>query len=405
MARSIRLALVLAPVLASPALATTWTVDDDGPAQFTTIDDAHAAAQPGDVILVAPGTYPAFHLTKRIAVLGPALGTKPTVLGTSSVQGAPAFTLAGLSLQQLQISDVAGRARIDECTLTSASGEHVVSVTNCAQLVVMRTTISGNSPGFYDLGSSAAFRATASTIELVGCSVAGGGGAGGAGWDGQSGLSFDQCEVWVTRTSAWGGNGGAGGLFGSSGGKGGYGLRAANSTVRVRGFDNDVLHGGVNYSGGGSNGGLAAQGGAQVVVSGIPTPTLASPSFGQLTVLATPSPTLELLGDDGPGDSRRLQLRGPVGAVAFVGLSAAPALFALPGIEGALWIDPLELISTFAMTTQGQGQVVSKPFQVPPLVGLEGLALGFQAVFPALPGEFVPQDWFLSNSAELVLRF
>lgn len=42
------------PVKAEP---TTWTVDDDGPADFSKIQDAINAANPGDTIYVNSGTY------------------------------------------------------------------------------------------------------------------------------------------------------------------------------------------------------------------------------------------------------------------------------------------------------------------------------------------------------------
>ena len=43
--------------LTSTALAETWTVDDDGPADFQSISSAVYAASDGDEIIVAPGTY------------------------------------------------------------------------------------------------------------------------------------------------------------------------------------------------------------------------------------------------------------------------------------------------------------------------------------------------------------
>ena len=55
--RSVAVPALLALALASPVLADTWTVDDDGPADFSTIQAAIDAAQSGDVILVAPGSY------------------------------------------------------------------------------------------------------------------------------------------------------------------------------------------------------------------------------------------------------------------------------------------------------------------------------------------------------------
>lgn len=44
-------------LVAIPCPATTWTVDDDGPADFASIQEAINAAWHGDIILVQPGTY------------------------------------------------------------------------------------------------------------------------------------------------------------------------------------------------------------------------------------------------------------------------------------------------------------------------------------------------------------
>ena len=49
--------LLISMFLTSTALADTWTVDDDGAADFSTIQEALEAATTGDTIKVFPGIY------------------------------------------------------------------------------------------------------------------------------------------------------------------------------------------------------------------------------------------------------------------------------------------------------------------------------------------------------------
>ena len=55
-------------IIASSAIAETWTVDDDGPADFDNIQAAVDAASDGDEILVEPGIYTGTHKAHVILI-------------------------------------------------------------------------------------------------------------------------------------------------------------------------------------------------------------------------------------------------------------------------------------------------------------------------------------------------
>lgn len=404
MSRSFRLAVVLAPALALPAFATTWTVDDDGPAQFTTVDAAQAAAQFGDVILVAPGTYPAFHLTKSLKVLGPASGPQPHFTGTSTVVGPTLFTLAGLSLEVLQVSNVSGRGVIDDCSMQANNQAAVLKIANCASLSVTRCAATGTLNGYG--GYEATVEATDSWLEWSDCVAIGGNAYNGdAAW-GQSGMALHNCIAWITGSSASGGGGGGGGLCGSCSGNGGDALDLDWSSVRIRGSSKDALQPGGAPFGSGSDGvGLRAREGTTVAWSGIATPTISGYLSSVVVHPAIASPAMVIGGSDLPGEARRVLVRGPQGAPAVLAMSAGAGMAGFPGFEGVLWVSSTVLISTFGMTLQGQEQPTVKSFTLPPLAGLEGVTVWFQALYPTLPGEFNASSMLLGNASEIVLRY
>ena len=49
--------IVLVLIISGSCIAETWTVDDDGKADFNNIQDAFDNANDGDEIVVMPGTY------------------------------------------------------------------------------------------------------------------------------------------------------------------------------------------------------------------------------------------------------------------------------------------------------------------------------------------------------------
>jgi parallel beta-helix repeat protein len=84
----------------------TWIVDDDGPADFHTIQEAINAANPGDTILVAPGVYhdQSVVVNKTITIIGEH-GSGPVFDGGGSGQifmsllpGASGTVIQGLAI-------------------------------------------------------------------------------------------------------------------------------------------------------------------------------------------------------------------------------------------------------------------------------------------------------------------
>jgi pectin methylesterase-like acyl-CoA thioesterase len=66
-------AALISLFITSTALATTWTVDDDGKADFDNIQAAVDAASDGDEIIVMPGTYTSTQDEHVVNMLGKAL--------------------------------------------------------------------------------------------------------------------------------------------------------------------------------------------------------------------------------------------------------------------------------------------------------------------------------------------
>src|SRR5262245_16801800 len=106
--------LLLAALALAPDIIT---VDDDGPAQFASIDDAVHAALPGDVSLVPGATDGPFRLDRDLSVLVPGSGPRPHVSGFTTVLDVDSVTLAGLDFANLWLSKVHGRGVIDDCTM------------------------------------------------------------------------------------------------------------------------------------------------------------------------------------------------------------------------------------------------------------------------------------------------
>ncbi len=149
-------ACVIVLGLAGSSLADTWTVDDDGPADFDNIQSAIILASPGDTVLVAPGTYTRLFLNNYVIDL---MGKPISVRAT----GSPGKTILdgeGLCLNVVQCStgEIAN-TRIEGFTITGGSSSGILINEGSNGSVpswptIIGCTISGNPQGAKVLGTS-----------------------------------------------------------------------------------------------------------------------------------------------------------------------------------------------------------------------------------------------------------
>jgi hypothetical protein len=365
--------------LASAAHAGVIVVDDSGGpgVGFTSIADAVATAQEGDVVLVHTGIYSPFTVDAKSLVVTSAPGAFVAILGRIRVTGltpGQAVVLRGLltgdptlSHEGLVVEHCAGAVWVEACRLMAAgSNTPGIRVTHAAAVTLVRCQSTG-AQGTTVLGDGGpGLHAEGSTIAVLGGSFTGGGGAGHefGGGEGGAGLRLDASEAWLSGCWLRGGDGGyANGEFnffcfcyvcGTPGG-GGAGLFLENgATARLL---DAALAGGLP--------GLNQE-------SSCPSGQPGQPS--QLSPSGMPA-TLTTLG----GEARSLRLESPV----IEGQLATLRADGEPGDAVALIVG-LELLQKWVPAYAGNLLVV--PALLVPLGTVDGEGtLHLDVVMPALP--------------------
>ena len=411
------LALILTALIAP--VANTWTVDDDGPADFTQIADAVAAASPGDVLLVEPGLYDAFNLDKRLSILGRTGPTRPHVV-LLSVVSAPGFTLAGLDFEALQVAGVSGRGRIDDCRIGYAGDayvHHALDVDGCSELVISRTAVFGSHHYSNYYAGGAAARISTSNVALVKCDLKGAKGydaqdSGEHGGPGGAGLTVaDAGRVLVIATPIKGGYEGYGSLFNCVDGPSGDGLEVfTQSLVVLRGAPGAsgfVAPGSADDLCGQHYGWCMQIQQGTVITSGVDVDAKNVQLVGGTLIQpAVPEPLLVMDGPDVPGAQKAIELFGPEGATCILVASLSPTYAPLGQFDDKLWVGLSGVYLLATLVTTGQQQPVVLSFQVPTsFSGLEGLVLEMQPFFPGMPSSIEPGKSVAGNVAELIVRF
>jgi hypothetical protein len=252
--------VVLGVSLLAPFAQARDIVVVEGPAAgvYVALQDAIDAARDGDVLLIGPGSHPAFILDGKGLTLA-AMPNASVIVGYGSqVRNVPAgsFVLlerlvsggAPLSgADGLILTNNAGHVRLQGCSwrgangLGSPAGIHGgdgVWIDSCARVVLVRCDALGgagkNSAAFVPPGGDggAALRASASKIAIHQGTLRGGQG-GTAGGDGGDGVRATHSELFAAGALLIGGNGGNAPSPGLCEGSGGDSLELATSEARL----------------------------------------------------------------------------------------------------------------------------------------------------------------------------
>ena len=406
-------ALAAATLWATPLAAADLTV---GPGRaFAQIADAVLAAQPGDSILVEPGTYQGFLLDKPLRILGTGPGVVVDDLGGHGIEilhiaaGEQAL-VAGLEVRPLPIlavpqagvvvRDCAGTVVLSDLVVRPSQAAYGLYVEDCARLMVLSSSVfnAGGAAGMFATGSEVWLANSFVVGQLLSFSttqegpdglflqdgslhawrstVQGGAGSGGKPAfpfppHGGDGLVADNAEVVLyggPEGGIFGGKGGPAGFFVGPG-DGGAGVRLVNgSTARLQ--QDLVIQGGLDGSG------------------SIPAPDVSVDGTSSSSTEPRVFPTLEADAVGTPGAPFQVRADGNPGApvVLFVSLGTGPTL-AFPGVEGLGALQATFFQVGFS-TLDGGGQLAF-PLTVPTGPTLVGEALIFQAVEAGAGGKAI----------------
>lgn len=218
------LSLVMIAITSAPAFAGHVRIlNAAGDRSFLEIQSAIDAADDGDVLLVADGSYSSFIVDgKSLAILG--------VPGSTAVVHG-----------EVQVRNVAGNAVL--CRLTFAGGYLTMYVTNCAGHVWFRDCVM-SPPVYGNIGRPGAWVYNCAHVVFSASTLIGGDGGDNFqsyhdGWSGGDGLFTSQSSVALYDCTLRGGRGGTGDENGGPGGAGctNYGPWVFTSRCNLQGGD------------------------------------------------------------------------------------------------------------------------------------------------------------------------
>lgn len=387
----------------------TWTVDDDGRADFSEISRAIPAVATEDVLLVAPGEYSGFVLDKPLTIVGRAGADRPNVNGDVVVSSAGGFHLANLNLRRVTVNGVLGGGNLDDCTIAATDAtDAALVILDSTQVIVARADIHGYSP---ESGpGAAACRVSDSRAVFVSCQFTGGDGAFGAGLpevDGGAGLVVEaESNVTFARGMVVGGAAGGNAdncFIGSTG----DGMVITDSFASVRGSPADSVLGGQAGDCGGVEGSSFVVAGSTLILNNVTYEEVeeVQPLVGENKIV-TPrlgQPVLENLGKVGPDSQNMLQLFGEPGQFALLYGGNDEVLQPVYGLGEDLWFSARSIFFVGGLTTQGFEAPANCPYVIPDQPIFWGATARFQAGFALQPDPLDPMAASASNPVTVIV--
>lgn len=407
--------------LASPAWSDVLVVDDDGGpgVDFTQIAAAAAAAEDGDILCVREGSYSNFFIDgKGLTLIGePGAVLNGDCIIRNLVAGQD-FTISSLENLSIWFADCDGRVVLDQVTTGTTCCSAPLLFTQCADVRVQRSILTGNSINPNSQIVEGAF-AQDTRIEFVGCTLVGQDGGDPSMTSsprGAASLTVIDSRAHVAESLLRGGDGLM--TFGClySGGSGGPGMdvRGAGSEVVLAGSPVQSIVGGnggespqnqcdglgasaveLLFSSGASlrSSGLTLSGGADPSGNNAPDLTLG----GGTTVLepAELDPTVTLLTTPVPGQTIELRITGEPGASVVLFASQDAALIPDPQSAIEQLTTERRVLPLGLLPATGE---LTRSFLMP-----AGASIG--TTYWVQAGTLSPSgDFERSNSAALILR-
>ncbi|MEW6747582.1 MAG: hypothetical protein AB1486_33035 [Planctomycetota bacterium] len=423
------LALLTWVLLALSANAgQTWIVAADGSGDFLVVQQAIDAASPGDLILVKPGSYPAFTVNKALTVVGS--GENETICGTIAAVGVPSGHVVIASMRALDenpfTADLSPNATLSVWKVSLEVPAYLQWPVGSA-LAEFKGAFLNNVIQLYDPAAQTgnamdppeALQIVFSRNNFISqCSFHAWDLYEWGSWPGGSGiLLWYDARAYIAETDSIGGRGAKGYLsdecyVSHKGGRGGAGILLERSDLPeygpceayIFGRPSNVILGGpggigdkvISYCdiGEGGDGGIGIQvnpGGGYASYSGVvpqggpggeghPPGSPGPPIWGNIDRIVPPLPTSTMEGDGKPGTTVTFSFHGTSGDQVSLVYSTLPDVLWLRAFEGhPLIASPAGVFGVVPIGTIDDSGTKSVSFTVP-TDAAPGVALYVQGV-------------------------